>query len=239
VIQPDFAASETDTGSWKQHGGKKKGRDTSGQWQLKKAAAAAAGGANTFMGSSANSGSSGTAVGSTPSSTSALNAKELSSTSSSSSSKWAQAHADASTAISAAVQTSKVAKLVEWPEAEVKSLKQSAAQVTLPSLWREVRKVRKGIMLTYAIVGVFKPCVCVPYYCILHVSSPNLIRKVNGTAAGAEADATAAAKAGSASYDASSSAAFRLARGARVAVVSSESGGGASLLTYLLGQVRS
>ena len=149
VIQPDFAASETDTGSWKQHGGKKKGRDTSGQWQLKKAAAAAAGTTtNSFSGASSNSGfGSGSALSNTASaSTGASAAKQVSSptSSSSGSSKWAQAHADASTAISAAVQTSKVAKLVEWPEAELKSLKQSAAQVTLPSLWREVRKVRHG-----------------------------------------------------------------------------------------------
>ena len=62
--------------------------------------------------------------------------------------------------------------------------------------------------------------------------------KVNGTVAGAEAEATAAVKAGTFSSDASNSAMYRLARGARVAVVSAESGGGASLLTYLLGQVR-
>lgn len=149
VIQPDFAASETDTGSWKQHGGKKKGRDTSGQWQLKKAAAAAAGTTtSSFLGASSNSGgSSGSALSRTASaSIGASGAKQQASPLivSSTSSKWAQAHADASTAISAAVQTSKVAKLVEWPDEVVKSLKQSAAQVTLPSLWREVRKVRHG-----------------------------------------------------------------------------------------------
>jgi hypothetical protein len=64
---------------------------------------------------------------------------------------------------------------------------------------------------------------------LLQHSAP---RQVNGTVAGADADAAAAAKAG----ETGGSAAFRVARGARVAVVSLE-GGGASLLTFLLGQV--